>query len=52
MSNVNTDGLPPEMQERIAQIIEGAKQKAIAQHQHNIYQSLHTGQQLHSLLHQ
>ena len=34
MSNVNTDGLPPEMQARIAQIIEGAKQKAIAQHQH------------------
>lgn len=33
MSNVNTDGLPPEMQARIAQIIEGAKQKAIAQHQ-------------------
>ena len=32
MSNVNTDGLPPEMQARIAQIIEGAKQKAIAQH--------------------
>ena len=30
MSNVNTDGLPPEMQERIAQIIEGAKQKANA----------------------
>ena len=30
MSNVNTDGLPPEMQERIAQIIEGAKQKAQA----------------------
>jgi len=28
MSNVNTDGLPPEMQARIAQIIEGAKQKA------------------------
>ena len=28
MSNVNTDGLPPEMQERIAQIIEGAKVKA------------------------
>ena len=27
MSNVNTDGLPPEMQARIAQIIEGAKQK-------------------------
>ena len=26
--NVNTDGLPPEMQARIAQIIEGAKQKA------------------------
>ena len=34
MSNINTDGLPPEMQDRIAQIIEGAKQKAIAQHQH------------------
>ena len=34
MSNVNTDGLPPEMQARIAQIIDGAKQKAIAQHQH------------------
>ena len=30
MSNVNMDGLPPEMQARIAQIIEGAKQKAIA----------------------
>lgn len=30
MSNVNTDGLPPEMQARIAQIIEGAKQKAAA----------------------
>ncbi len=30
MSSVNTDGLPPEMQARIAQIIEGAKQKAIA----------------------
>jgi len=29
MSSVNTDGLPPEMQERIAQIIEGAKQKAM-----------------------
>ena len=28
MSNVNTDGLPPEMQARIAQIIEGAKVKA------------------------
>lgn len=28
MSNVNTDGLPPEMQARIAQIIEGAKEKA------------------------
>ena len=27
MSNVNTDGLPPEMQARIASIIEGAKQK-------------------------
>ena len=34
MSNVNTDGLPPAMQARIAQIIESAKQKAIAQHQH------------------
>ena len=31
MSNVNMDGLPPEMQERIAQIIEGAKQKQISQ---------------------
>tara|TARA_B100000035_G_scaffold181565_2_gene154931 strand:- start:2238 stop:2603 length:366 start_codon:yes stop_codon:yes gene_type:complete len=30
MSSVNTDGLPPEMQERIAHIIEGAKQKANA----------------------
>jgi len=30
MSNVNTDGLPPEMQQRIADIIEGAKQKAVA----------------------
>lgn len=30
MSNINTDGLPPEMQARIAQIIEGAKQKANA----------------------
>ena len=30
MSNVNMDGLPPEMQERITSIIEGAKQKAIA----------------------
>ena len=30
MSNVNTDGLPPEMQARIAQIIEGAKQKSVA----------------------
>ena len=33
MSNVNTDGLPPEMQARIAQIIEGAKQKAFAAQQ-------------------
>ena len=31
MSNVNMDGLPPEMQERIASIIEGAKQKVIEQ---------------------
>ena len=30
MSSVNTDGLPQEMQDRIAQIIEGAKQKAAA----------------------
>ena len=30
MSSINTDGLPPEMQERIAHIIEGAKQKANA----------------------
>ena len=30
MSSVNTDGLPPEMQARIAQIIEGAKRKANA----------------------
>ena len=29
MSNVNVDGLPPEMQARIAQIIEGAKAKAV-----------------------
>ena len=29
MSNVNLEGLPPEMQERIASIIEGAKQKAV-----------------------
>ena len=28
MSNINTEGLPPEMQQRIAQIIEGAKQNA------------------------
>ena len=30
MTSVNTDGLPPEMQARIAQIIEGARQKANA----------------------
>ena len=29
MSNINTEGLPPEMQARIAQIIEGAKQKHV-----------------------
>ena len=29
MSNVNMDGLQPEMQARIAQIIEGAKQKVV-----------------------
>ena len=28
MPNVNTEGLPPEMQARLAQIIEGAKQQA------------------------
>ena len=31
--NVSTDGLPPEMQARIQQIIEGAKQKAVANSQ-------------------
>ena len=31
MTNPNMDGLPPEMQARIAQIIEGAKQNAVAQ---------------------
>lgn len=31
MASVNTEGLPPEMQQRIAQIIEGAKQKAAQQ---------------------
>ena len=31
MANVNMEGLPPEMQERIASIIEGAKQKAVQQ---------------------
>ena len=30
MSNVNMEGLPPEMQARIQQIIDGAKQKAVA----------------------
>ena len=30
MSNVNTDGLPPEMQARIAQIIEQAKTNVVA----------------------
>lgn len=29
MTNVNTDGLPPEMQQRIADIIEKAKENAI-----------------------
>ena len=33
MANVNMEGLPPEMQERIASIIEGAKQKAVQQPQ-------------------
>ena len=28
MTNVNTDGLPPEMQQRIADIIEKAKSQA------------------------
>ena len=29
MSNINTEGLPPEMQQRIASIIEKAKQNAV-----------------------
>ena len=29
MSNINTEGLPPEMQARIAEIIEKAKSNAI-----------------------
>ena len=33
MANVNMEGLPPEMQARIQQIIEGAKQKTIANSQ-------------------
>ena len=33
MSNVNMEGLPPEMQARISQIIEGAKQKSVANSQ-------------------
>ena len=33
MSNVNMEGLPPEMQARIQQIIQGAKQKAVANSQ-------------------
>ena len=35
MSQVNMEGLPPEMQQRIAQIIEGAKQKQAAPAQPN-----------------
>ena len=31
MSNVNTEGLPPEMQQRIAEIIEKAKANAVPQ---------------------
>ena len=31
MSQLNMEGLPPEMQARIAQIIEGAKQKQVSQ---------------------
>ena len=31
MSNVNTSGLPPEMQARIAQIIQGAQQQTAVQ---------------------
>ncbi len=31
MANANMDGLPPEMQARIAQIIEGAKAQAVQQ---------------------
>ena len=34
MTNINTEGLPPEMQARIAQIIEGAKQKVQAESPH------------------
>ena len=34
MSNVNMEGLPPEMQQRIASIIEGAKQKVQAESPH------------------
>ena len=34
MSNVKTDGLPPEMKARNGQMSEGAKQTAIEQHQH------------------
>ena len=30
MSNLNMDGLPPEMQARISQIVQGAQQKAVA----------------------
>ena len=33
MSNVNMEGLPPEMQARIQQIIAGAQQKAVANSQ-------------------
>ena len=32
MSNINTEGLPPEMQQRIAEIIEKAKANAIQPH--------------------
>ena len=32
MSNINTEGLPPEMQQRIAEIIEKAKASAVQPH--------------------
>ena len=37
MSNVNTDGLPPEMQARIAEIIEKAKSKLFQNNTYTLY---------------